>query len=76
MTMPVDGEKKPQRYIRIVELLPKPGEAHRGYQPEIIFVQDDKIVHRKLVDKPNLFEFAYAIAGDLIDPRNESERHE
>lgn len=61
-----------ERFVRIVELPMKPGDTLRGYQTEIIQVEGDKVIARKLVDKPNLFEYAYSHAGDLIDPRNES----
>jgi hypothetical protein len=63
---------KLERFIRIVELPLHPGDTLRGYQPEIIWVEGDRVVRRKLVDKPNLFEYAYTNAGELIDPRNES----
>jgi hypothetical protein len=61
-----------ERYIRIIEHPLKSGEAFQGFQPEVIWVENDKIVRRKLVDKPNLFEFAFTQAGELIDPRNGS----
>lgn len=65
---------KLQRFLRIVELPRKPGDTYVGYQPEIIWVdpQTDRVVKRKLVDKPNLFEYAFTQAGEFIDPRNES----
>lgn len=61
-----------ERFIRIVELPRKPGDAFAGYQPEIIWVQDGQVIRRAMVDKPNLFEYAFTQAGELIDPRNES----
>lgn len=61
-----------QRFIRIVELERKQGDVFSGFQPEIIWVDGDRVVKRKVVDKPNLFEYAFTQAGELIDPRNES----
>lgn len=66
------AEKKLERFIRIVELPRAPGDAYTGYQPELIWVDGDKVVRRKMIDKPNLFEYAYTNAGEMIDPRNES----
>lgn len=67
-----EPKKKLQRFIRIVQLPLAAGDTFTGYQPELIWVDGDKVVRRKLVDKPNLFEFAYSSAGELVDPRNES----
>ena len=50
----------------------KQGDAFQGYQPELVWLDGDRVVRRKLVDKPNLFEFAFTQAGEYIDPRNES----
>lgn len=61
-----------QRFIRVVELPLKAGEQFRGYQPEVVWLQDDQVVRRELLGKPNLFEYAYTQAGEFIDPRNES----
>lgn len=61
-----------ERFIRIVELERKAGDTFAGYQPELIWVKDDEVVQRKLIDKPNLFEYAFTQAGEYIDPRNES----
>lgn len=61
-----------QRFIRIIELEKKHGDTFPGFQPEIIQVVNDKVVKRTMVSKPNLFEFAFTQAGELIDPRNES----
>jgi hypothetical protein len=73
------AQKAPKltRFVRIVELLPKTGEAFRGYQPELLWLDEQgSVVKREMVDKPNLFEYAFAQAGDLIDPRNEDTRDE
>jgi len=64
--------RKLERFIRIVEIPMQKNDAFKGYQPEIIWVDKDQVVRRKLVDKPNLFEFAFSNAADAIDPRNES----
>lgn len=69
---PPEPPKKLERFIRIIELPRKPTDAFVGYQPEVVWVEGDRIIKRKLVDKPNLFEFAFTQAGELIDPRNES----
>jgi hypothetical protein len=78
-TVVADSYSKPkleiplQRFIRIVELPRKPGDTLIGYQAEVIWIDDaDRVVKRKLIDKPNLFEYAYTQAGEYIDPRNES----
>lgn len=59
-----------EKFFRIVELDLKSGDSFRGYQPEIITVQDGVVIDREMVSKPDLFEFAQAAAVDLIDPRN------
>ena len=59
-----------ERYVRILELPLQPGDAFVGYQPEIILVQSDRVISREQVSKPNLFEYAFTQAGELIDPRN------
>lgn len=64
----------PERYIRILELPRAPGDQYQGYQPEIVYVENDRIVRRELVSKPNLFEYAFTQAGELIDPRNEARK--
>jgi hypothetical protein len=64
--------RKLERYIRIIEHPMKTGESFQGFQPEVIWVENDRIVRRKLVGKPNLFEYAFTQSGEMIDPRNES----
>jgi len=64
---------KLERFIRIVEMPLKPGDMYQSYQPEIVIIDGDRVVQRRLVDKPNLFEYAFTQAGELIDPRNEVE---
>jgi hypothetical protein len=60
------------RFIRIIEHPLKPGDAFQGYQPECIWLdENDKVVRRKVIDKPNLFEYAYLKAGEIVDPRVE-----
>lgn len=68
--VPLKAEKKPEMFIRIVEHEMKPGDAYRGYQAEVVEVLGDKVISRRLVDKPNLFEYAQSHAIDLVDPRN------
>lgn len=68
----VTEPRKLERYIRIIEHPLKQGESFPGFQPEVIWADGDRIVKRKLVDKPNLFEYAFTQAGEMIDPRNES----
>lgn len=68
----VTEPRKLERFIRIIEHPLKKGESFPGFQPEVIWVENDHIVKRKLVDKPNLFEYAFTQAGEMIDPRNES----
>lgn len=64
------GAAQIERYVRILELPRQPGDAFTGYQPEIILVQNDRVISREQVSKPNLFEYAFTQAGELIDPRN------
>lgn len=67
------GASQPEiktKYIRLIPL--GRGTGHfDAFQPEVIEVVGDEVVSRKILDKPNLYEFAYAIAADHLDPRNE-----
>lgn len=65
-------KSKPIMFVRIVEHPVPPADTLKGYQPEVIWVDEDRVVKRQLAGKPNLFEYAFSMAGDLIDPRNES----
>ncbi len=67
--LPADDDSATQRFIRIVQIPSTDGDHFPGYQPEIVFIKDDKVVRRILIDKPNLFEYAYTKAGEFIDPR-------
>lgn len=71
LALPADDDSAVQRFVRIIELPPEGGDHFPGFQPEIVFIKDDKVIKRVLVDKPNLFEYAYTKAGEFIDPRVE-----
>ena len=68
---PIPIDRKLERFVRIVAI-PNPSDTLVGYQVELAFVDGDKVVRRRLVDKPNLFEYAFATGADFIDPRNAS----
>lgn len=59
-----------EKFYRIKELPLPAGDTFRGYQVEEITVCEDIVVDRKMVDRPNLFEYAQTHAVDLMDPRN------
>lgn len=61
--------KVTEKYIRIRKVT-RPGDNYDAYQPEVLEVQQGVIVNQYLIDKPNLFEFAFSTAADFIDPRN------
>lgn len=60
-----------ESFVRIKKHPLKPGDHFEAFQPEIVYVQGDKVVDRKLVSKPDMFEMAFAIAADMVDPRND-----
>ena len=61
---------KTERFIRIVSL--GRGEGHyEAFQPELIEVSGDRVISRKMLSKPNVYEHAFAHGADLLDPRNE-----
>lgn len=62
-----------ERFFRIVEHPLKPGDTFRGYQPELIEVADGMVIERKLINKPDMFEYAQSHMIDLMDPRNHAE---
>lgn len=59
-----------ERFIRILKHAKKPNDHFDGYQTEVLTIRGDKVIGRELVGKADLFEFAFAQAADLIDPRN------
>ena len=58
-----------QRFVRIIQIPPKAEFQFPGYQAEMILVDGEQVVERKLIDKPNLFEYAFYQAAELVDPR-------
>lgn len=67
------SDLKKEKFYRIKEHDLLPGDVYKGYQPEVIEIEGDKVVSRSLIDKPNLFEYAQTHLIDLIDPRNHVE---
>ena len=59
-----------ERFIRLIPLGRRDGH-YDGFQPELIEVINDRVTSRRLISKPNLYEYAFAIAADVLDPRNE-----
>lgn len=59
-----------EKFFRITEHELKAGDYFRGYQAEEITIQDDRVVGRKFLNKPDLFEYAQTHVVDLMDPRN------
>lgn len=59
-----------EQFFRIVEHLQKDNEHYRGYQGEVIEIEGDRVISRRLIDRPNMFEFAQTHVVDLMDPRN------
>ena len=69
---PIQEENIPvkEKFIRIIPL--GRGNGHYDmFQAECIEVVGDKVIGRELIGKPNLYEYAYSGASDLLDPRNE-----
>lgn len=61
-----------QYFVRIVEYPLQPNEHYKAYQPEVLVLEEGKIIKRVLVDKKNTFEYAFSKALEYIDNRNES----
>ncbi len=60
-----------EKFVRLRRTPASEGGHFDAYQVEIVEIQGAAVVSRELYDKPNLFEFAWAQAADLVDPRNE-----
>lgn len=67
--------KEQEVFVRIIRYPLKPEEHYQAFQPEVIIVEDGKVVKRTLVDKKNTFEYAFSKALEYIDLRNESLPH-
>lgn len=70
MVQPVKAIRtdKCEKFIRLVKV--DIGKTHfDAWQPEILTVENDKIIKRELVGKPDVWHMAYIIAQELIDPR-------
>jgi len=70
ITKPAGTEISDEHFIRIVKTKKNASDHFDAFQPEIITVRGNQIIKRQMIDKPNLFEYAYCIAAELIDPRN------
>lgn len=57
------------KFVRIKNVTRKT-DNFEAFQPEVLWLDGDTIVKRELISKPDMFEMAFAIAGDLVDPRN------
>lgn len=84
MAIPIESKPAPrplpavdaapvEQFLRILELERKPGDTYVGYQIQRVVVQGDKVLKREMVGKPDMFEYAFTQAGELIDPRNRLE---
>lgn len=58
-----------EKFIRLVEVT-KDNDMLPAWQPEILEIQGNKVVSRKLVGTRDVWVMAFALAQELIDPRN------
>ncbi len=65
----LDKAPKPEKFFRLVEHDLENGDTLRGYQPELVEILGDRVTHRTLLEKPDVFEYAQTRLIDLIDPR-------
>lgn len=68
---PTESAVPIESFVRIKKHKLKNGDHWESFQPEVVYVQGDKVVDRKMVSKPDMFEMAFAIAADMVDPRND-----
>lgn len=65
----VDTQLPIEKYIRLVDVT-EPMDMLPAWQPEIVEIQNNKVISKKKVGTRDVWVMAFAMAQDLIDPRN------
>lgn len=65
-----DSQLPVEKYIRLVDVT-EPMDMLPAWQPEIIEIQNNKVLSKKKVGTRDVWVMAFAMAQELIDPRNE-----
>ena len=58
-----------EKFIRLVDVT-EPMDMLPAWQPEIVEIQNNKVLSKKKVGTRDVWVMAFAMAQDLIDPRN------
>lgn len=65
--------KRPlERFVRIVQHPLRADQTFYEFQTELLEIYEGGVIKRRMVGKPDLFEYAMAYASDWLDPRNDS----
>ena len=68
MAKKAEAQEAVEKFVRLVDVT-RPTDQVPAWQPEILFVQGNKITKRELASKPDTWPMAFSVAQDLIDPK-------